>query len=330
MTRLLTIGALLAALVAAALLTAGASATTAAAPSNTTAPEITGTPKVGQTLTVSNGTWTGSPTSFAYHWQRCTGSTCANIAGATSKTYTAVGADAGHTLRAVVAATNADGTSTANSAQTTVVAANGAPTSNLKPVVLGDAAVGQTLTATNGTWTGSPTSFTYQWLRCDDTGAACVQIIGATGKTYGVRVLDVGSRLRVAVTAKNAEGSTTARSDATDVVTAVPGTTTTVQGNKAPTLIFRSLRRVGARVYARFTVCDDRVGRVSVIERDAKAKTLAYTRRFSVTPNKCVTATRSWIPAARFRTKGRYVVTLRAVDKSGASSGFRSRSLLNR
>src|SRR5262249_2437016 len=41
------------------------------APSNSTAPVIMGTAQQGQTLSVSNGSWTGSPTSFAYAWKDC-------------------------------------------------------------------------------------------------------------------------------------------------------------------------------------------------------------------------------------------------------------------
>ena len=92
-----------------------------------------------------------------------------------------------------------------------------------------------------------------------------------------------------------------------------------------------SLRRVGARVYTRFRVCDDKLGKLTIVERDNKARQLSATRRFSVIRSaSCGTFSRSWIPAPRFRAKGRYVVTLRAVDTSGALSLFKSRSLVRR
>jgi hypothetical protein len=98
--------------------------------------------------------------------------------------------------------------------------------------------------------------------------------------------------------------------------------------NHAPTIAFLSLRHAGhVGVYARFRVCDDSRKRVLVIQHDAKARVLGYTRRFAVTPVTCRTASRHWVPAARFRTPGRLVITLRAVDKSGASSRTVSRAL---
>jgi hypothetical protein len=322
-------------LLAAAMLPAAVSAhsanaplNSAVAPVNTTAPAVSGTAKVGSTLTTTNGTWSGSPTSYTYQWQRCGGSsTCTNIAGATKPTYAIVAADAGRALRAVVTATNADGNASANSDQTDVVAATGAPKSTLRPVILGDAFVGQTLRATNGRWSGAPTSFSFQWFRCDASGGDCFRI-GVSGRTYGVRFADVYSTLRVDVTAKNANGSATADSASTDLVQ--PVEPVKVAGNKAPTLRFISLKRIGLRVYARFTVCDDGAKGVSVIERDSKRKALAYVRKYTVVPRPCVTATRTWKPAPRFRTKGRFIVTLRAVDKSGSSSAFVSRSLVRR
>ena len=141
-------------------MTAGAvfvwAATAAAAPpANTTLPSITGTPKVGETLTAQNGTWTNSPTSFQYQWQRCdgAGASCVNIAGAVEKTYLLKAAEANHTLRVRVLAVNADGSASARSGPTAVVTAGTAPVNTARPSITGDARVGETLTAEDGTWT---------------------------------------------------------------------------------------------------------------------------------------------------------------------------------
>jgi hypothetical protein len=304
-----------------------ASIASAAAPVNTAAPTISGTVKVGQTLTVSNGTWSNNPTSYTYQWQRCSSATsCTDIANGVGQTYVVRQADGGLRLRAQVNAINADGKTTATSDLTSAVPETGAPVNTVRPSITGDAIVGETLTAQTGTWTNSPMSYSYRWVQCDHFGAVCVDIPGATGKTYGVRFSDTFGTLRVDVTARNAAGATTRRSTPSDVVEPQP--VIHVAGNKAPTIVFLSLKRLGRRVYARFRVCDDAPKGVTVIERDSKARALAYVRRFTVTPNRCVVATRSWAPAPRFRTKGRFVVTLRAVDKSRASSRFVSRSLV--
>lgn len=68
------------------------------------APAITGTTEEGETLTVSNGTWTGSP-SYARQWQRNTGAGFGNISGATSATYVLQAGDVGATIRCLVTAT---------------------------------------------------------------------------------------------------------------------------------------------------------------------------------------------------------------------------------
>lgn len=97
------------------------------------------------------------------------------------------------------------------------------PSSTGAPTVGGTAQVGQTLTATSGSWAGSqPMSFSYQWQRCDGTGSSCANVSGATGSTYALASADQGSTLRIVVTATNSAGSASAQSSVTPVVTAAP------------------------------------------------------------------------------------------------------------
>jgi hypothetical protein len=98
-------------------------AAAAAAPANSVLPVISGTVQVGQTLTVDNGTWSGTPTAYAYSWSRCdtTGGSCAAISGATTQSYVLKTVDAGMTLRATVTATNSTGSTVATSAATALV-----------------------------------------------------------------------------------------------------------------------------------------------------------------------------------------------------------------
>jgi hypothetical protein len=96
-------------------------------PQNTGLPVISGIPQGGRTLTTSNGTWSGSPTSYTYQWEDCnsSGASCAGIAGATASEYTLTEADLGQTIRVVVVAHNVSGPSApATSGQTAVVEAS--------------------------------------------------------------------------------------------------------------------------------------------------------------------------------------------------------------
>lgn len=93
------------------------------APTNTAAPTISGTPIRGQALSVSQGTWSNVPTAFAYQWQSCDGAgeNCAPLPGANEPTRDLSQADVGHTLRALVTASNLGGSRTAISATSPVV-----------------------------------------------------------------------------------------------------------------------------------------------------------------------------------------------------------------
>jgi hypothetical protein len=213
---------------------------------------------------------------------------------------------------------NADGSTNARSEQTDVVGSNAAPLTNTaRPTISGEARVGQELTATEGTWTGNPTSFAFQWQRCDVDTLTCANVIGATGRTYGVRIADLGFRLRVEVTARTDNRSGTATSSATAMV--VPTTPIT---NKRPTLRIISIRFTGARVYARFRVCDDTERNLAILVRESRPGVRSANRRFAtrVPPRPCGAYTRNWLPAPRFRGPGRYTITLRARDVSGLTS----------
>ncbi len=123
---------------------AGTAAKPTAAPQNTSPPTITGTPQEGKKLTGGQGKWSGKPTDYNDYWVRCdkTGGSCANISGATSKTYTLTSADIGNTIRFKVRAQNSDGAVFASSVPTAVVTAATAPP---PPVTNGCAKTGGTI-----------------------------------------------------------------------------------------------------------------------------------------------------------------------------------------
>lgn len=290
-----------------------------APPVNVEPPTITGTPRVGEALTAQNGTWTGNPTEFRYRWLRCnaSGNLCM-LTASDGRTYRLGQVDVGSTMRVRVTAINADGATNARSEQTPVIASNAAPLSNTsRPTVSGEARVGQELTATEGTWTGNPDSFAFQWQRCDVDSFTCAAVIGATGRTYGVRLVDLGFRLRVEVTARKDGRSGTATSAATPVVQ--PTQTIT---NARPTLRILGVRFTGARIYVRFRVCDDTPRNLAILVSETRPGVAPATRRFAtrVAPRPCGAYTRNWLPAPRFRGPGRYTITLRARDTSGLTS----------
>lgn len=173
-------------------------------PENTVPPSITGTAQVGETLTVTNGTWEGHPApTYSRQWRRGT----TDIAGATGTTYTLVEADVGQIITCVVTATNSEGSNTATANGVGPVAGI-APSFTVDPVLSGTPTVGETLSVTNGTAGGIPAAtFTRAWLRDG------VEIAGATGTTRVLTEDDLGARISVRVTATNSAGSDVAISN---------------------------------------------------------------------------------------------------------------------
>jgi len=97
-----------------------------AAPTNTALPTISGTATEGSALSAAKGSWSGSPTAYAYQWQDCnsSGASCTNVSGATSSSYTLGSSDVSHTIRVLVTASNAGGSTQASSAQSATVTAH--------------------------------------------------------------------------------------------------------------------------------------------------------------------------------------------------------------
>ena len=73
-------------------------------------PVIHGRPLVGRTLTATPPAWSSEPSSVSYRWQRCTGSRCVAIAGATALRLKLARRDAHHSVR-IVAIASIDGQS---------------------------------------------------------------------------------------------------------------------------------------------------------------------------------------------------------------------------
>jgi hypothetical protein len=190
-------------------------------PHATAAPTISGLPIPGQTLTADNGSWQSSTAiRYGYQWQRCdpNGNNCADIRDATGRSYAVSDNDRDHTLRVIVRAANAVGTTSTASNHTSVVGSL-QPVLTAPPVIFGTTKSGYTLSVTTGTWvSATPLTYRYQWQRCDRSGNNCTNIPGAGNPTYTATTGDIGSTLRAVVRAGNNAGSNPGTSKQTAVI----------------------------------------------------------------------------------------------------------------
>jgi len=194
----------------------------ASAPANSGVPTIGGTARTGATLTTtSTGTWSGSPTSYSYQWTRSatSGGSYSNIASATSSSYVVTEFDVGYFIKLAVVATNGVGSSSPVVSDPTTVVIDIAPTNTALPVITGTARTGETLTTSRGSWTSSPSTYTYQWKRATTVGGSYANIASATDRTYDLTDADIDKFIKVSVIATNNIGaSSAALSAATSVV----------------------------------------------------------------------------------------------------------------
>jgi hypothetical protein len=121
-------------------------------------------------------------------------------------------------VRAMVTATNSDGSSQAATPASAIILA-APPVNSVAPTLAGVTQVGKTLTSSNGTWSGVPTlAYAYQWQVSVDGGLTWSDIPGATASSLVLLGRFTGKRLRVVVTATNPDGSDQAASPASAVI----------------------------------------------------------------------------------------------------------------
>jgi hypothetical protein len=188
-------------------------------PSPSAPPLVAQVIQEGKQLAGGAGSWSGSgAVSYAYQWYRCdaSGGHCRSIHGATKVTYMQVAGDVGKTLGLAVRASDGAGTASAYANLVGPVAGVAATlVSTGQPGISGTGAPGQTVQVSGGSWSQVPTSFSYQWQRCNANGRLCAPIAGATSSSYAVVAADSGHTLLALVQPVSAAAAPATLSTAT-------------------------------------------------------------------------------------------------------------------
>lgn len=126
---------------------------------NTAQPKVTGTPKVGAKLTSTTGGWSMSGVTLRYQWR----ANDVAIPGATTRTLVLQPQQAGKRITMRVSASKSGQPTVRRSSAATAPVARAVITKLTRPAIDGAAQVGETLSATPGTWSPSDADFTYFW-----------------------------------------------------------------------------------------------------------------------------------------------------------------------
>ncbi len=105
------------------------------------------------------------------------------------------------------------------------------PVSTAAPQITGTPMVGERLAVSNGTWSGEPVVFGYQWEDCNSSGKECTAIPGATNADYTPENSDASHALVVLVAATNGGGSTVVDSVASPLISTGEGMTAEYSGS---------------------------------------------------------------------------------------------------
>jgi hypothetical protein len=209
---------------------------TASPPVNTIAPTIAPTSGTAGSTTysvTSVGSWTNSPTSYAYQWQyNDQGATFLSISGATSSSYSPPSNFNSiyiSPIRCRVTASNSGGSAAAFSNTATVSAPVVVPSGGTVSISTntGNYNVGSIITYSTSGWSGSPTSYSLRLYNGTNpvlTSDPLRASTSSTSGTYTIVSADVPNFFKAFATASNSAG-TSAEASSTQVGPAVAATT---------------------------------------------------------------------------------------------------------
>lgn len=221
-------------------------------------------PKVGGAVTVSAGTWTGTPApAMNYNWLACDASViasavitvtqdvtveslvpagCVSVADGSSASYIVEQSVVGKYLSAVVTATNRVNEKAYRTASLAGTVTSAPVSGDTAPTVAGPPHVGTQLQALNGTWNATPApSFTYEWAVCNSEvtsssnalPAGCSLVTTEKTSTFVIKAANLGKFIISKVTATNVAGAASKWTASTAAITngAAASKTPLITGN---------------------------------------------------------------------------------------------------